>query len=111
MPANFDILPILNYIEGHYADVTLVSTAAHFGFSPNYLSERIRRETGRTFKELVVLQRMSMAYFRIQNSRDSIQEIAEEVGYENMSYFYRKFQDIYGIRPRALRNLAGPSTP
>lgn len=52
-----------------------------------------------------------MAYFRIQNSRDSIQEIAEEVGYENMSYFYRKFQDIYGIRPRALRNLAGPSTP
>lgn len=108
---NFDVLPILNYIEGHYADVTLVSTAAHFGFSPNYLSERIRRETGRTFKELVVLQRMSMAYFRIQNSRDSIQEIAEEVGYENMSYFYRKFQDIYGIRPGALRNLAGPSTP
>lgn len=105
----FDILPVLRYIEENYADVTLAKTAAHFGFSPNYLSERISTQTGHTFKELAILQRMSTAYFRIQNSQDPIAKIAEEVGYENLSYFYRKFQEIYGMKPGALRTIARTS--
>lgn len=103
------MLPVLRYIEEHTDDATLAGTAAHFGFSPNYLSERIRHETGRTFKELTVMQRMGTAYFRILNSDDTIAEIAQDVGYENLSYFYRKFKEIYGRTPGELRN--GGSMP
>lgn len=107
---SFDILPVLRYIEENYADVTLAKAAAHFGFSPNYLSKRISSETGHTFKELVILQRMSTAHFRIQNSQDPIAKIAEEVGYENLSYFYCKFQEIFGVKPGALRSGLGASS-
>lgn len=101
-----ETLKILRYIEQNYADITLKQTAEQFGFSPTYLSERIHHDTGRTFKELVVLQRMSAAYFRVANSSDAIADIASEVGYANLSYFYRKFEETYGYTPGDVRRLA-----
>lgn len=101
-----ETLKILRYIEQNYADITLKQTAEQFGFSPTYLSERIHHNIGRTFKELVILQRMSAAYFRIANSSDAIADIAEEVGYANLSHFYRKFEETYGYTPGDIRRLA-----
>lgn len=101
-----ETLRILRYIEQNYTDITLKQTAEQFGFSPTYLSERIHHNTGRTFKKLVVLQRMSAAYFRIANSSDAIADIAAEVGYANLSYFYRKFEETYGFTPGDVRRLA-----
>ena len=35
----------------------------------------------------------------------SIDEIAIAVGYENQSYFYRRFKEIYGMTPRKYKIL------
>ena len=34
---------VLQYMDDHCIDCTLESTAAHFGFHPNYLSRMVRR--------------------------------------------------------------------
>ena len=61
--SQWKIVDILDYLEANYLTVTLQSTADHFGFHPNYLSAFIKKETGRTFKELVILQKMCQACF------------------------------------------------
>ena len=61
--SQWKIVDILDYLEANYLTVTLQSTADHFGFHPNYLSAFIKRETGRTFKELVILQKCARPAF------------------------------------------------
>ena len=98
------IVEILDYIEQNYATVTLEKAATHFGFHPNYLSTYIRRETGHSFKELVITQRIYQAYSFLTTSPDTpVIEIAHKVGYENLGFFYQKFQQIYGMTPAQLR--------
>ena len=55
--SQWKIVDILDYLEANYLTVTLQSTADHFGFHPTYLSAFIKKETGRTFKELVIPQK------------------------------------------------------
>lgn len=97
------IVPILEYIEANSLTVTLKSAAEHFGFHPNYLSSYIKKETGRTFKELVILQRMGQACFLLTNTDLPIYEIAARVGYDNLGFFYRKFEEIYKMKPQLYR--------
>ena len=97
------IVPILEYIEANSLTVTLKSAAEHFGFHPNYLSSYIKKEMGRTFKELVILQRMGQACFLLTNTDLPIYEIAARVGYDNLGFFYRKFEEIYKMKPQLYR--------
>lgn len=98
------IVDILNYLETNYLTATLQSTANHFGFHPNYLSTLIKKETGRTFKELVILQRMYQTCFYLSNTDLPIYEIAQKVGYDNLGFFYRKFSELYHMTPQEFRS-------
>lgn len=99
------IVDILEYIEANYLTATLQSTAAHFGFHPNYLSAYIKKQTGRSFKELVILQRMYQACFYLTNTALPVSEIAGKVGYDNLGFFYKKFEEIYKMTPAAYREF------
>lgn len=93
------LLLILRYMESNYQTVTLNSVAGLFGFHPNYLSAYIRKHTGKSFKELIITQRMLQAGFFLKNTSMPILEIAREVGYENQGFFYKKFQEYYHMSP------------
>ncbi|MCI8400829.1 MAG: AraC family transcriptional regulator [Lachnospiraceae bacterium] len=99
------IMEILQYIEAHSLTATLKETAGYFGFHPNYLSAFIKKNTGRSFKELLILQRMSQACFYLSNTDLSVSDIAARVGYENLGYFYKKFETIYQMSPASYRRL------
>lgn len=101
------IVDILEYIERNYASITLEDTARAFGFHPNYLSAYIRRGTGRTFKELVITQRMYQTCTYLLTTTLPVQEIAGRVGYENLGFFYQKFQSVYGVTPAQYRQTRG----
>ena len=93
------LLLILKYMESNYKTVTLESLAELFGFHPNYLSSYIKKHTGKSYKDLIITQRMLQAGFYLKNSSLPIQEIAHEVGYQNLGFFYKKFQEHYHISP------------
>lgn len=97
------IVEILEYIEKNYLTATLESTARHFGFHPNYLSAYIKRQAGRSFKELLILQRMYQACFLLSNTELPIYEIAQKVGYNNLGFFYHKFEAVYHVSPAEYR--------
>lgn len=99
------IIAILNYIEKNYTTCTLKSVADNFNFHPNYLSMLIKKNTNKTFKELVQTKRLKHAAFLLSNSSLPIYEIANSIGYDNLSFFYRKFKEYYNTSPNEYRNF------
>ena len=78
--------------------------AKNFGFNPNYLSDYLKKQTGKTFIQLVHLQRVNVAAEFLTYTTAPIERIANQVGYENPSYFYKIFKKYFGISPAEYRN-------
>lgn len=92
---------ILAYVAEQPDAPSLAQAARHFSYHPNYLSTLIRKETGRTFTELVAEHRMERAVALLRETSLSIEEVAQMLGYRNSSNFYRAFRARYGMAPRA----------
>lgn len=106
------VVEIVRYIEEHYRDLTQERVAEHFSISPNYVSVLLKRHTGMTYMQAVQAQRLGRAASLLRNSDLPVDEVAREVGYENLSFFYRKFRAANGCSPaeyrsRWLRQRAG----
>ena len=99
------IMEILDYIEKNCLSITLKSTADHFGFHPNYLSSYIKKSTGQSFKELIIMQKMCQACFYLTNTEMPVYEIAEKIGYDNLGVFYKEFEKLYHMTPQTYRQL------
>ena len=81
-----------------------------YGVSLAYVSECVRAQTGRTYKELLQKHRMETAARLLRRSDLNIQQIIAQVGYENTSYFYRLFHERYGQSPREYRRARSQRT-
>ena len=97
------IFRIISYIESNPRNISLKSLASEFNHSGKYLSRYIKDQTGQTFSELCLNARMERARFYLTESDLSIDDIARQCGYTNLSFFYRKFRERYGVLPRAMR--------
>jgi AraC-like DNA-binding protein len=99
------IVPILRYIEDNYRTCTLNSTAAYFNINANYLSSQLKKYTGMSFITLLHQQKIHFAKTLLISSKMSVTEVANYVGYENISFFYKKFHLICGCSPKEYRNI------
>lgn len=97
------IVDILQFIEKNYKICTLTGLAETFNFNPNYLGNMLKEKTGKTFLELVQTQKMTESEALLKNTDKSIEEIAVQVGYDSLSFFYRKFKEYYGETPSKYR--------
>lgn len=93
------VIAILHYIEKNYNKCTLKNTATFFNLNANYLSNLLKKHTGFTYKELVIQQKINTAKQLLKNSSLSISEISNQVGYQNVSFFYEKFSTQVGCLP------------
>ena len=106
-PTNFDEVirqTVSNYIGNHYKTATLRELQEMVHQSESALSRQIKSIFGFTFKELLLQKRFERAVELLQQTDLSVSEIAAAVGYENTSFFYRRFREIYGISPKDYRN-------
>lgn len=90
---------IADYISGGNT-TKLADVARHFGYHPNYISSLLRKETGKTFSELLLSARMEKAKLLLSGSTLSIEEIAAMLGYAGTSNFYKAYRAYYGKNPR-----------
>ncbi len=97
---------IISYIEDSYSTASLNELSNQLGFSVQYLSEWIRDHFGQTFKTMLQEKRFTTAERLLMTTDLSVSEIMTAVGYENSSYFHRRFRQRYGITPLAYRNRA-----
>ena len=93
----------LQEITQNYREASLSNVARSYGVSLAYVSECVRAQTGKTYKELLQKHRMETAARLLRRSDLNIQQIISMVGYENTSYFYRLFHERYGLSPREYR--------
>ena len=105
--ANAQLLPILQYIQYHYATVTLQELSELFHYHPTYIGKAIKEETGKTFNELRQDLRLSRAADLLRHTDTPLQQVAMDLGYSDVSHFYRNFKSRYGVTPNQYRN--GPS--
>ncbi len=97
------VLPILKYIEENYKTITLTETAAFFNMNPDYLSKLLKTKTGNSFQALLLQQKMNTAKQLLLNSTMSVNAIAQTIGYNNLTFFYRKFKESFGCLPGEYR--------
>ena len=91
---------IVQFISSRPESVTLKELAAQFSYHPNYVSALLRRETGKTFSELILEKRMDRAVVLLKGTDLSVEEISAMLGYSNSSNFYKAFRDYFGKTPR-----------
>lgn len=98
------IFSILNYIENHYADGSMQKLSDMTGYPDYFISRFLKKRTGLNFKELLQKRKLQQAVYFLEHTTLSIELIMERIGYENSSYFYRKFREQYGCSPNEYRN-------
>lgn len=105
-PSNYEdvmIRTVKQYIYGHYKTASLTQLAQNMNYSLSQLSRFIKKKTGYTFKELLQQRRFAVAKSLLQETKLSVSDIVLAVGYENNSYFHRKFKENYRISPKEYR--------
>ncbi|OOM74779.1 melibiose operon regulatory protein [Clostridium puniceum] len=99
------LIKILEYIQSNYLTCTLSEVAHTFGYNINYLSTFLKKKTGKSFKELKLIQQMTFASFLLINSQKTVHEIADEAGFSNHGFFFNKFQSYFSMSPKEYREL------
>ncbi len=100
------MLQVFRYIELDYQNAHLRALAQKLHYDISFLSREIRRRTGETFTDLLQNKRLSQATYLLKNTNMNIDDIALQVGYENISYFHRLFQKRFGRSPKKFRDGA-----
>ncbi|MEZ0535715.1 PocR ligand-binding domain-containing protein [Caldicellulosiruptoraceae bacterium PP1] len=94
------IKKVEEYIKNNYMNnITLEDIANLVYLSPTYLSYLFKKQTGITFKEYLIGQRLKKAQELMDNTDYSIGEISKLVGIDDQNYFSRLFKAKYGISP------------
>lgn len=95
---------VMRHVRGHLAQrIQLADVAAAADLSPNYLAHLIKKETGKTFVDLVTERRMEKACELLAHTALRIGEVAHAVGFEDEAYFARRFRQHYSAAPREFR--------
>ncbi len=100
---NMMMMTTLKYIEENYRDGSLTELCDMLNQTISGLSRMIRRCTGHTYKELLQRRRFRKAVELLVETELPVNDIVTAVGYENNSYFYRKFRERYQMTPNDYR--------
>ncbi|OPJ65259.1 helix-turn-helix transcriptional regulator [Clostridium oryzae] len=97
---------ILLYVEKHYSvDCTLKTVAKHLQYDYPYLSRLFVQLMNMSFTDYLNNYRISQACYLLKNTNQSIDEIADNCGYNNLRTFHRNFRKITGHSPKEYRIL------
>ncbi len=95
-----------NYLATHYKskELSLNSVAKQFNMSSCYFSVVFKHETGQTFIDYLTKIRIEKAKELLLCTDMRTYEIADEVGYENSTYFSTLFKKNTGMTPKEFKN-------
>lgn len=95
---------VLKYVEEHYTEkLTIDDMAELIFYSKSHFMKFFKVNMGTGFTEYLNDYRLTMAARLLKSSDESILMIAEESGFDNLSYFNRIFKRKYGVSPGSYR--------
>ena len=92
----------LAFLKKNYEnkDINLKAVAIELAVNPDYLSHKLKKETGYTFKEWLNKIRIKRAAELLETKKYTVGEVAEIVGYANQHYFSTVFKQYTGKSPK-----------
>ncbi len=95
---------ILDYLDLHYAENPSIETLASLaGLSESHFMKRFRDCVGSSYKTYLHCYKIRLAQNMLVNTRLSVSQISEKLGFCNSNYFCTIFHKISGISPREFR--------
>lgn len=95
---------VMAYIKEHYCeDITLSDIAEKVYLNPIYISRLIKEQIGKNYTDLLMELRIQKAVTLLKTTELYVYEIADQVGYRNLKYFYKIFKKVTGKSPNDYR--------
>ncbi|KAB8131017.1 helix-turn-helix domain-containing protein [Gracilibacillus oryzae] len=86
--------------------ITLKEISVMLNYNCSYLGQKFKYQEKMTFNDYLLKQRMERAKHLLENTNMKIYEVANEVGYVELDWFYKKFKSYTGVNANKYRELA-----
>lgn len=95
---------IMEYVEDHYREkISLEQIAEEIHMNRTYISVMFKKETGGKFSDYLQKTRLDHARKLLEQTKMSIQEIAEQTGFFDAAHLGRVFKENYQMTPLEYR--------
>lgn len=91
--------------DNYKSDISREGIASLLELHPDYLGRVFKSTFGMSLNDYINFLRIREAERLLAEDNSDILAIAERVGFQNLSTFYRVFRDLSGISPRKYRKL------
>lgn len=97
---NSYIIEIINYINQNiHNSLSLTEISEHVHLTREYTAKLFKREMGVTITDFVNNNKMKIAKDMIFSDKSNLNDIAQQLGFQNYSYFSRTFKKFYQCSP------------
>ncbi|MBP2623577.1 AraC family transcriptional regulator [Streptococcus oricebi] len=104
------IRSLIDYISQHYQDnLSIEHLSAYCGYSPTHFMNFFKKHLGVSCMEYLIQFRLRKAAELLEHSTISILEVAQQIGFNNLSNFNRQFKKYYQMTPSQYRRTNSPS--
>ncbi|MBC8609524.1 Uncharacterized response regulatory protein SA0215 [uncultured Ruminococcus sp.] len=99
---------VIQYIQNNYQSaISLAEIAEHLQISENHISRVFKKNTGKGIPEFINHYRIEQSKELLRTTELKIYQIAEQTGFQSVSYFNTTFKKIVGQTPYEFRNSPG----
>lgn len=96
---------VMEYVKAHvYQNISRSEAAELVYLNQEYFSKLFRAQTGMTFKDYVLMEKMNTAQNLLKNTNLSIGVIASKLGFDNFSHFSKTFKKATDYTPQEYRS-------
>lgn len=81
------------------------SLTGRFPYRIEYICRTFKKIVGQTITNYFNEQKMKYAYYLLQSSNYSIEEICNRINFNNISHFYRLFKKTFNITPKKVSSF------
>ena len=98
---NSILFKVKNFIESNYSsDISLKELADLFHINASYLTRIFKEQEGESINTFIVKIRIENAKKILETGKVNIEKLAQSVGYEDSTYFFKVFKKVSGMTPR-----------
>ena len=98
------VMECCDYISLHVEEeLSLKQVAADLKYSEYYLSHKFKEETGMTFREYLLRQKLERAKALLRDNSLTVRDISEKLHFCSPSYFTESFRKVCGLSPSQWR--------
>lgn len=99
------VMHIVEYINQHLSEnITLSQLAKEENYSVSYICSAFKSIMNKTITSYIKESRLDLVVQYLLKTDLSIMDSAEKAGFNNYSYFYKAFKNVYGVSPVEYRH-------